>query len=93
MCYQREDKGFYYRGSLNVTHAGPCQPWDRIYKIDFDELYDYVGLEDSNACRNSIVLETLDKPWCYSGGQKVECSVPACESNYEMIVISKGWFG
>ncbi len=76
-CYNSLDGGFYYRGPVRVTARGQCQSWRGVFLVDRTELYDYVGLED-NHCRNSVVLETEDAPWCYSGGMKTDCGLQAC---------------
>lgn len=77
-CYTDIDGGFYYRGLANTTQRGPCQPWSDATKMDYRELYDYVGLED-NYCRNSLPLDDQEAPWCYSGGVKTFCGIPLCE--------------
>ncbi len=77
-CYNEADSGFYYRGLANTTQRGPCQPWSDATKMDYRELYDYVGLED-NYCRNSLPLDDQEAPWCYSGGVKTFCGIPLCE--------------
>ena len=80
-CYDPVDGGFFYRGRVNQTVAGGCANWDDIEMVSQYKQYDYVGLDDNNFCRNTVIFEFEDRPWCYANGQKVLCGVPKCENS------------
>ena len=92
-CYNEIDKGFYYRGNVNVTKRGPCEPWSLVHRIDaLDENYDHVGLEE-NDCRSTVPMVEQPSPWCYVKGQQEICGIESCPgisftfiSNYNDII-------
>ena len=82
-CYYALDNGFFYRGPANMTSRGQCEPWASVSKFDWFHLYQMVGLE-GNECRNSLLFDKRERPWCYVKGLKVLCEVPKCEGRYIM---------
>ena len=62
-----------------MTSEGECSNWKDIEQIDHWKLYHYVGLGNNNYCRNTVVFEFEDRPWCYANGRKVLCDIPQCE--------------
>ena len=93
-CYRAYDLGFYYRGTVNVTNKGPCEPWSTWYKYNFageiaEKYNDYSGL-DENYCRNSVAgnvggywwdiewVKQQKEPWCMVQNHRVKCGIPQC---------------
>ena len=73
---------------MNMTSDGPCSRWSGMHKfIGLMNLYEYVGLDDDNYCRNTFVLEVTDRPWCYSRGKKIMCDVPKCKGNRLIVFV------
>ena len=77
-CYNGANNGFFYRGQVSVTERGPCSNWNDMEQLDYFKLYDYVGLDNTNYCRNTVVFQLESKPWCISAGVKTLCGVPKC---------------
>ena len=75
------DGGFYYRGPVNTTERGQCEAWADIAHVYwYDEHFEHVGLEGIE-CRNTVVFEMEERPWCFVKGLKVFCDIPKCPGN------------
>ena len=80
-CYNKEDKGELYNGSVNVTESNKnCQAWDSDtpHYHPLTSLY-RPYLEGHNYCRNPEGRGVW--PWCYTTDPDTRweyCSVPAC---------------
>ena len=43
-----------------------------------------MGLETGNSCRNTVLFQQDDRPWCYARGEKMMCDIPKCESKCDI---------
>ncbi|XP_050396408.2 uncharacterized protein LOC126814967 isoform X2 [Patella vulgata] len=77
-CYDVDNKGKYYRGSVNYTRTyKPCLPWTQVthcrhHSFNYDDVND--GL-DGNYCRNP---GHGVRPWCYY--EATECARDYCDA-------------
>ena len=86
MCYNLEDKGDFYNGTINVTESGRvCQKWDsntpHIHPLT--SLY-RLYLEGHDYCRNPEGRG--ERPWCYTTDptQRWEyCNINPCRAASE----------
>lgn len=83
-CYHEMDRGAWYRGKVNVTSLGPCSPWSDIARIDHYKHYHHVGIDNNNYCRNTILFQFEEEPWCYAAGQKAFCGIPKCDGKRDV---------
>ena len=84
VCYNLEDKGDFYNGTINVTVSGRvCQKWDSNtpHVHPLTSLY-RLYLESHNYCRNPEGRGM--RPWCYTtdSNQRWEyCDVDPCRAS------------
>ncbi|XP_064619507.1 uncharacterized protein LOC135482952 [Lineus longissimus] len=92
-CYKELDSGWDYRGGINVTHKGPCQPWSTFRSFEWSLFIDYAGIAaDTNNCRWAYFsLEPI--PWCFANNYRIQCGVPKCAGNdyerYSNVALNK----
>jgi len=83
-CYNVEDKGELYNGTVNITESGRiCQKWDKDtpHVHPLTSLY-RLYLEGHNFCRNPEGRGV--RPWCYTTDptQRWEyCDVKLCRAS------------
>ena len=74
-CYHKEDLGASYRGRVNFTSKGPCDPW--VNHVFFNP-QQYVSLQyviEDNLCTSVGIWR--NSPMCETQGKTI-CNIPEC---------------